>query len=112
MLKEDDKLKIDTKNDMELDLQNVNLGFESDSEGETQEVQGDYEENELDKSRDRSNTFASGTDSSDSMQRKMLSLNGKTDDQKKIRLLEDAKDALLEAVENLSLATLKVDNLK
>jgi hypothetical protein len=48
----------------------------------------------------------------DSVQGKMLSLTGKSVDQTRIRLLEDAKDALLEAVESLTQATENVDRLK
>lgn len=126
MLNENKKLNVENQKDKEMDLQNVNLGFDSDSEGtgdnnsdrdsvaesDTQSV--DTDGNLLDKSRDRSMTMDSGKGDQmrDSVASKMLSLTSKNGDQKRIRLLEDAKDALLEAVENLSVATEKVDKLK
>lgn len=114
MLKENKKLDIADKKEEELDLQEVNLGFDSDSEGSEYESQDRDSNSQLDVSRDRTDTLNSTNflELRDSVQGKMLSLTGKGSDETKIRLLEDAKDTLLEAVENLTQATERVDKLK
>lgn len=93
------------------------MGFDSESEGEYDNSVVDSDSsNNLDRSRDRPGTGLTSQSykmsSDDSIQGKMISLSGRGVDEAKIRLLEDAKDALLEAVNNMTQATERVDKLK
>lgn len=48
----------------------------------------------------------------DSIASKLKTISGRSDEQQRLRFLEDAKDALLEAASNLTKATATVDKLK
>ena len=121
MLSENQNVDMNNDKNMDLDLQNLNLGFDSESEGDEEESEdrefitgyatdGENPANPNDQSRER-------LDSSTNLNRqsghsKMKSINSKNDHSKKIQMLEDAKDILLETIQNLSVATAKVDKLK
>ncbi len=137
MLGENKGLKMDLKKDQELDLQNVNLGFDSESEGKEEDLNDSDSEDSIsnsekqenlkqaqvqpDRKSNKSDNEGKSRSSINSSQSVMTkgsdgkrfgSLLGKNDEQMKVRLLEDAKESLQEAVINLTQALEKVDKFK
>ena len=128
MLSENSTLKVDLKKNVDLDLENINLGFDSDSEGKEDfggtdrdtitgsEAGSEAEQLPNDKSRSEQaedlEKLSEAEGDRDSIASKIKTLTGRSDEQQRLRCLEDAKDALLEAASNLTKATSTVDKLK
>lgn len=115
LIQEQEGLQVETKNDQQLDLNNVSLGFNSDSENEEQTQDQEGEEHSgrfIDQTKEAGEEKSQSTvNGKEEFDRKIDFLNEESD-LKSMRMFEDAKDYLLEAAENLNSGIQSVNFLK